>query len=40
MCERYVAVGFSKLVLVPFTEPKDWDEELARGSEVVLPIQN
>ena len=22
LCERYVAVGFSKLVLVPFTEPE------------------
>jgi probable F420-dependent oxidoreductase len=40
MCERYVAVGFSKLVLVPFTEPKDWDDELAQGAQVVLPIQN
>jgi len=40
LCERYVAVGFSKLVLVPFTEPEDWDEELAAGSEAILPIQN
>ena len=38
-CERYVAVGFSKLVLVPFTEPKDWDDELAAGAAEVLPIQ-
>jgi probable F420-dependent oxidoreductase len=40
LCERYVAVGFSKLVLVPFTEPGDWDEELAHGAQEVLPIQN
>jgi probable F420-dependent oxidoreductase len=40
LCDRYVAVGFSKLVLVPFTEPNDWDDELARGAEAVLPIQN
>jgi probable F420-dependent oxidoreductase len=40
LCERYVAVGFSKLVLVPFTEPDNWDEELARGAQEVLPIQN
>jgi len=40
LCERYVAVGFSKLVLVPFTEPENWDEELARGAEAILPIQN
>lgn len=40
MCERYVAVGFSKLVLVPFTEPDNWDEELAAGAQSVLSIQN
>jgi len=40
LCERYVAVGFTKLVLVPFTEPADWDDELATGARAVLPIQN
>jgi hypothetical protein len=40
LCERYVAVGFTKLVLVPFTEPADWDDELAAGAAAVLPIQN
>jgi probable F420-dependent oxidoreductase len=40
LCERYVAVGFTKLVLVPFTEPDDWDEELSAGAEAVLDIQN
>ena len=40
LCERYVAVGFTKLVLVPLAEPKSWDDELAAGAEAVLPIQN
>lgn len=39
LCERYVAVGFSKLVLVPLMEPKDWDSELAAGAAEILPIQ-
>jgi probable F420-dependent oxidoreductase len=39
LCERYVDVGFSKLVLVPLTEPKSWDDELAAGAEEALPIQ-
>ena len=30
LCERFVAVGFTKLVLVPFTEPDNWDDELAQ----------
>jgi len=38
-CERYVAEGFSKLVLVPFAEPKDWGDELAAGASEILPIQ-
>jgi probable F420-dependent oxidoreductase len=38
-CERYVGVGFSKLVLVPFAEPKNWDDELAAGAAEILPIQ-
>jgi probable F420-dependent oxidoreductase len=40
LCERFVAVGFSKLVLVPFTEPENWDDELAAGAEAVLSLQN
>ena len=39
LVERYVAEGFSKLVLVPFAEPKDWADELAAGAAEVLPIQ-
>jgi probable F420-dependent oxidoreductase len=38
-CERYIAVGFSKLVLVPLGEPKDWDDELVAAATEVLPVQ-
>jgi len=38
-CERFVDVGFSKLVLVPFTHPPSWDDELAELATEVLPIQ-
>jgi probable F420-dependent oxidoreductase len=40
LCERYVAVGFSKLVLVPLSEPKDWDDELSAGAAEVLTLHN
>jgi probable F420-dependent oxidoreductase len=40
LCERFVAAGFSKLVLVPLAEPANWDDELAAGAATVLPIQN
>jgi probable F420-dependent oxidoreductase len=39
LCERYISVGFSKLVLVPLSEPRDWEAELATGSQAVLPLQ-
>src|SRR6516165_6503782 len=39
LCERYVAVGFSKLVLVPLTAPRAWDDELAAGAAALLPLQ-
>jgi probable F420-dependent oxidoreductase len=39
LCERYVDVGFTKLVLVPLQEPRSWDDELAAGAAEVLPIQ-
>jgi probable F420-dependent oxidoreductase len=39
LCERYVANGFSKLVLVPLNEPNDWDAELAAGAEELLSLQ-
>jgi probable F420-dependent oxidoreductase len=38
-CERFVDVGFSKLVLVPFSHPPSWDDELAELAAEVLPIQ-
>jgi probable F420-dependent oxidoreductase len=40
LCERYLAVGFSKLVLVPLSEPKNWEDELAIGADAVLSLQN
>jgi probable F420-dependent oxidoreductase len=39
LCARYVAVGFSKLVLVPLGEPRDWNDELAAGASTLLPLQ-
>jgi probable F420-dependent oxidoreductase len=40
LCGRYVAVGFSKLVLVPVGEPRDWEDELAQAAAELLPLQN
>ena len=39
LCERYLAVGFSKLVLVPLSQPENWDAELEAGTQV-LTLQN
>jgi len=39
LCARYIAVGFSKLVLVPLREPRDWDDELAAGAAALLSLQ-
>ena len=38
--EEYLAVGFSKFVLVPFGAPDDWSAELADTAAAVLPLQN
>lgn len=38
--ERFVEVGFSKFVVVPVGDPPDWDDELGRLAETVLPLQN
>lgn len=38
-CERFVDVGFSKLVLVPFGHPPNWDDELAELATEVLAVQ-
>jgi len=37
---EYVDVGFSKLVLVPLSEPASWDDELAAGAAEVLSLQS
>jgi hypothetical protein len=39
LCERYIAVGFSKLVLVPLGEPGDWNDELTAGADALLSLQ-
>jgi probable F420-dependent oxidoreductase len=39
LCERFVASGFSKLVVVPAVEPDDWSAELTTLAEAVLPLQ-
>ena len=36
---EYVAVGFSKLVLVPLHEPTNWADELDPIAERVQPLQ-
>jgi aryl carrier-like protein len=40
LLEGFVAVGFSKLVTVPFEEPDDWDAELKSLAAAVLDLQN
>jgi probable F420-dependent oxidoreductase len=37
--ERFVEAGASKFVLVPISEPPDWDEELASVADAVLDLQ-
>ena len=39
LCERYIAVGFSKLVLVPLGEPADWNDELTASADALLSLQ-
>ena len=38
--ERFVEVGASKFVIVPFGEPERWDDHLAEVADVVMPLQN
>jgi alkanesulfonate monooxygenase SsuD/methylene tetrahydromethanopterin reductase-like flavin-dependent oxidoreductase (luciferase family) len=38
--ERFVEVGASKFVVVPFGEPERWDDHLAAVADVVMPLQN
>ena len=37
--EEYLAIGFSKFVLVPLGAPDDWAEELSEIAAAVLPLQ-
>jgi probable F420-dependent oxidoreductase len=37
--EAYIAIGASKFVVLPLAAPTDWDAELSRLAEVVLPLQ-
>jgi hypothetical protein len=37
--ERFVAAGVSKFVVVPLAEPGEWDTELARVGDALLPLQ-
>lgn len=37
--ERFVEVGASKFVVVPFKEPERWDEHLGEVAELVKPLQ-
>lgn len=39
LCARYIAVGFSKIVLVPLGAPADWNDELVAGASALLPLQ-
>ncbi len=38
--EEFLAVGFSKFVLLPFGAPDDWADELGETAAVVLPLQS
>jgi probable F420-dependent oxidoreductase len=37
--ECFVGTGVSKFVVVPLAEPADWDYELARVADILLPLQ-
>lgn len=37
--ERFVSRSVSKFVVVPVVEPEDWDDELGRLAERLLPLQ-
>lgn len=39
MIERHLAVGGSKFVVVPLTEPANWGEHLATVAAALLPLQ-
>ena len=37
--ERFVGAGVSKFVVVPLAEPADWDAELSKVADALLPLQ-
>ena len=39
MVQRFVDVGGSKFVVIPISEPDDWDAHLAEVAEALLPLQ-
>ncbi len=40
LIDRFVAAGASKFVAMPLFDPPDWDDELGRLADVVLPLQS
>jgi probable F420-dependent oxidoreductase len=40
MIERHIEVGGSKFVVIPLTEPEDWDAHLAEVAATLMPLQN
>jgi alkanesulfonate monooxygenase SsuD/methylene tetrahydromethanopterin reductase-like flavin-dependent oxidoreductase (luciferase family) len=40
MIEQHLEVGGSKFVVIPMTEPADWDDHLAEVAAELLPLQN
>jgi probable F420-dependent oxidoreductase len=39
MVEEHLAAGGSKFVVIPLTEPDDWDTHLAEVADALLPLQ-
>ena len=39
LVERFTAVGTSKFVLIPLSEPDDWEAELTRLAAAVLDLE-
>lgn len=40
LLERWIAAGFTKIVVRPLAPPTDWDDELGALAEAVLDLQN
>ena len=39
MIEQHVDAGGSKFVVIPITEPPNWDDHLATVADALLPLQ-